>query len=133
MRPEGEVTKSMIFIHYFHLACAGALDHENHLLVDPLRLGALESFVDEVAIQGKTLPGAEDIDLTDKDKVEAKQRIMESMEQLMEERFKALCHAARTGDADAVSTLARQGANLNQADYDGKTALRELRRAPRAC
>lgn len=59
--------------------------------------------------------------------MEAKKRIMESMEQRMEQRFTALCHAARTGDAEAVGTLARQGANLNQADYDGRTAFRELR------
>ena len=82
------------------------------------------------ARQGKKIPGTEE-DLADKDKVEAKTRIMESMEQRMEQRFTALCHASRSGDADAVGTLARQGANLNQADYDGRTAFRELQRGER--
>ena len=38
-------------------------------------------------------------------------------------RFAALRDAARTGDADAVVLLARQGASLDQVDYDGRSAM----------
>ena len=31
--------------------------------------------------------------------------------------------AARGGDADQIAMLARQGANLDQVDYDGRTAM----------
>jgi len=34
-----------------------------------------------------------------------------------------LRQAAQSGDADIVIKLARQGANLNQIDYDGRTAM----------
>ena len=77
-------------------------------------------------VRSMRIPGTEE-DVTDKDKMEAKKRIMESMEQRIQQRFTSLCQAARTGDADVVGTLARQGANLNQTDYDGRTAFREKR------
>ena len=38
-------------------------------------------------------------------------------------RFGELRDAALTGDADAVVLLARQGADLNQIDYNGRSAL----------
>jgi len=78
----------------------------------------------DLTIEGKKIAGTEE-DVTDKDKMETKTRIIESMEQRIEQRFAALCQAARTGDADAVATLARQGCNLSQANYDGRTAMRE--------
>ena len=38
-------------------------------------------------------------------------------------RFWELRDAVLTGDADTVAMLARQGANLNQVDYNGRSAL----------
>jgi ankyrin repeat protein len=71
---------------------------------------------------GKQIPGLED-DTSDPNKSEIKRRIMASMDLRTEQRFLSLCQAAKTGEADAVVLLARQGANLDQQDYDGRTAL----------
>jgi ankyrin repeat protein len=38
-------------------------------------------------------------------------------------RFWELRDAVLTGDADEVALLARKGANLNQVDYNGRSAL----------
>jgi hypothetical protein len=78
----------------------------------------------DLTIEGKKIAGTED-DVADKDKMETKSRIIESVEHRITQRFTALCQAARTGDAEAVATLARQGVNLSQSNYDGRTAMRE--------
>jgi ankyrin repeat protein len=72
--------------------------------------------------EGKPIPGVED-DLTDRDKIDTKTRILNAMRERLEQRFLDLCQASRTGDANTVVMLARQGANLNQSDYDGRTAM----------
>jgi ankyrin repeat protein len=94
----------------------------------------------------------------DKEKMETKSRIIDSMNLRLEQRFLSLCQvrksrlmeslkrhlilpssqfkqekvlmfpvndlqAARGGDADQIAMLARQGANLDQVDYDGRTAM----------
>lgn len=63
--------------------------------------------------EGRQIPGVED-DLSDKDKMATKKRIVESMNLRTEQRFSALRDAVRSGDADSVILLARQGANLDQ-------------------
>jgi len=72
--------------------------------------------------EGKQIPGIED-DLSDQINLEIKQRIIESMDARTEQRFLSLCQAARSGDSDAVVLLARQGANLDQSDYDGRGSI----------
>jgi len=72
--------------------------------------------------EGKQIPGIED-DLSDQINLEIKQRIIESMDARTEQRFLLLCQAARSGDSDAVVLLARQGANLDQSDYDGRGSI----------
>ena len=72
--------------------------------------------------EGKQIPGIED-DLSDPNKLEIKQRIVESMEERTEKRFLSLCNAANTGDPDVITLLARQGANLNRTDYDRRSAM----------
>ena len=96
--------------------------------------------------------------LQDKEKIETKARIIDSMNLRLEQRFLSLCQvrksrlkqslkrhlisypaqleqekvlmlpihhpqAARSGDADQVAMLARQGAHLDQVDYDCRTAM----------
>jgi len=72
--------------------------------------------------EGKQIPGIDD-DLSDPNKVEIKQRIVESMQERTEKRFFSLCQAANTGDSDAIVLLARQGANLDRTDYDWRSAM----------
>ena len=72
--------------------------------------------------EGTQIPGIED-DLSDLNKLEIKQRIVESMQESNEKRFISLCQAANTGDSDAVVLLARQGANLDRTDYDWRGAM----------
>ena len=72
--------------------------------------------------EGKPIPGVED-DLSDRDKLDTKARILNAMRERLEQRFLDLCQASRAGDANTVVMLARQGANLNQSDYDGRTAM----------
>lgn len=55
----------------------------------------------------------------DKEKQLTKKRILEATNFRKEQQFAQLCKAARTGDMDQVSLLARQGANLDMTDYDG--------------
>ena len=76
----------------------------------------------DLTAEGTPVPGVED-DLSDKVKVETKNRIVQAMKQRLEERFLTLCQAARSGDADTIVMLKRQGANLDQTDYDGRSAL----------
>ena len=59
----------------------------------------------------------------DQDKLLTKKRILETTNFRKEQQFSSLCKAARFGDVDSVVLLARQGANLNQRDYDGRTAM----------
>jgi len=59
----------------------------------------------------------------DKEKLMTKKRILEATNFRQEQQFYALCKAARSGDMNAVALLARQGANLNMTDYDGRTAM----------
>jgi hypothetical protein len=56
----------------------------------------------------------------DKDKLLTKRRILESANLKKEQQFTALCVAAHSGDIDKITFLSRQGANLNQTDYDGR-------------
>ena len=55
----------------------------------------------------------------DQEKLLTKRRILDSTNFRKEQQFLTLCKAARSGDVDIVAMLARQGANLNQTDYDG--------------
>ena len=59
----------------------------------------------------------------DKEKLLTKKRILESTNFRKEQQFNSLCKAARGGDTDTVLMLARQGANLNGVDYDGRTPM----------
>ena len=72
--------------------------------------------------EGQPIPGVEE-NLSDRDKIDTKARILAAMKERFEQRFSDLCQASRTGDAATVIMLARQGANLNQADYNGRTAM----------
>ena len=72
--------------------------------------------------EGQPIPGVEE-NLSDRDKIDTKARILTAMKERLEQRFSDLCQASRTGDATTVILLARQGANLNQADYNGRTAM----------
>jgi ankyrin repeat protein len=76
----------------------------------------------DLTLEGQPIPGVED-DLSDKDKLETKARILKAMKQKLEQRFFMLCQAARSGDSETVAMLARQGANLDQSDYDGRSAI----------
>ena len=71
----------------------------------------------------------------DKEKLLTKKRILESTNFRKEQQFLELYKAARSGEVDSVVALARQGANLNQTDYDGILyAPREiLSRCTRVC
>ncbi|EKX34971.1 hypothetical protein GUITHDRAFT_42184, partial [Guillardia theta CCMP2712] len=40
-----------------------------------------------------------------------------------EQQFFSLCHAAHVGDVDTVRILLRQGANIDEKNYDGRTVL----------
>ena len=63
-------------------------------------------------------------DLTlDKEKQLTKKRILEATNFRKEQQFAQLCKAARTGDMEQITLLARQGANLDMQDYDGRTAV----------
>jgi ankyrin repeat protein len=59
----------------------------------------------------------------DNEKLLIKKRIEEARTFRKEQQFNALSKAAHTGDIETVLRLAHQGANLNEVDYDGKTAL----------
>ncbi len=59
----------------------------------------------------------------DKEKLMTKKRILESTNFRKMQQFNALCKAARSGDMNTVALLARQGANLDMCDYDGRTAM----------
>ena len=72
--------------------------------------------------EGQAIPGVEE-NLSDRDKIDTKARILNAMRERLEQRFLDLCQASRAGDANTVVMLARQGANLNQSDYDGRTAM----------
>ena len=76
----------------------------------------------DLTLEGMPIPGVED-DLSDKEKLETKACILKVMKHKLEQRFFMLCQAARSGDSETVAILARQGANLNQHDYDGRTAI----------
>jgi hypothetical protein len=62
----------------------------------------------------------------DKEKLLTKKRILESTNFRKEQQFAALCKAAKSGDITSVVALARQGANLDMLDYDGRTAMVSL-------
>ena len=64
-----------------------------------------------------------DDDHLDKEKLLTKKRILESTTFRKMQQFNHLCKAARSGDMNSVALLARQGANLNMIDYDGRTAM----------
>ena len=76
----------------------------------------------DLTLEGQPIPGVED-DLSDKDKLETKARILKAMKQKLEQRFFMLCQAARSGDSETLAMLVRQGANLNQTDYNGRSAM----------
>ena len=59
----------------------------------------------------------------DNEKLLIKKRIEEATMFRKQQQFNSLCKAARTGDVDSVLKLAHQGCNLNETDYDGRTAL----------
>jgi len=59
----------------------------------------------------------------DKEKLLIKKRIEEATSFRKEQQFNALCKAARIGDVESVLQLARQGANLNEMDYDGRSVV----------
>jgi hypothetical protein len=56
----------------------------------------------------------------DREKLLTKRRILESAKTKKEREFNDLCTAVRSGDLDKILLLLRQGADLNQADYDGR-------------
>jgi ankyrin repeat protein len=66
---------------------------------------------------------AKDEENLDKEKLLTKVRILESSKFRKEQQFNVLCKAARQGNLETVVLLARQGADLNQTDYDGRTAM----------
>eukprot|EP00960_Hanusia_phi_P033537 750499-Hanusia_phi.AAC.11 len=80
----------------------------------------LRSF--DLDTNGMPLPGTEE-DVHDKQKNEIKRRITESMKTRAEQQFFSLCHAAHVGDVDTVRILIRQGANIDEKNYDGRTVL----------
>ena len=59
----------------------------------------------------------------DKEKLLTKKRILESSKFRKEQQFNRLCKAARQSHLESIVLLARQGADLNQKDYDGRTAM----------
>ena len=67
--------------------------------------------------------GAKDEENLDKEKLLTKVRILESSKFRKEQQFNFLCKAARQSNLESVVLLARQGADLNQTDYDGRTAM----------
>ena len=46
-----------------------------------------------------------------------------SIEKKQKETFAALTYAARSGDIESTKELLRQGAQADDCDYDGRTAL----------
>jgi ankyrin repeat protein len=62
-------------------------------------------------------------DTLDEERSLSKRRIVESTSFRTEQQFNALCRAVKVGDTKVIAQLARQGAKLDQCDYDGKTIL----------
>ena len=72
---------------------------------------------------GRGMEGDDDDLNLDQEKLLTKRRILDSTNFRKEQQFLTLCKAARSGDVDIMAMLARQGANLNQTDYDGYTRM----------
>jgi ankyrin repeat protein len=50
------------------------------------------------------------------------------MSRQRDETFAALTFAARAGDVEMVRNLLRHGADINGVDYDGRTALAQVKK-----
>ena len=64
----------------------------------------------------------------DAEKLALKSAIKESMSRQRDETFAALTFAARAGDVEMVRNLLRHGADINGVDYDGRTALAQVKK-----
>jgi ankyrin repeat protein len=64
-----------------------------------------------------------DDDTLDEEKLMTRKRILEATSFRTEQQFNALCRSVKVGDTKMIAQLARQGAKLDQCDYDGKTIL----------
>ena len=62
-------------------------------------------------------------DMEDQDNVALKHSVKQSISKQKYDAFDALTFAAKAGDVDVVRDLLRRGADINQADYDGRTAF----------
>jgi hypothetical protein len=49
--------------------------------------------------------------------------IKQSITRQQFEKFQSFCFAAKAGDLEIVRDLVRRGADINHADYDGRTAF----------
>eukprot|EP00960_Hanusia_phi_P042450 755500-Hanusia_phi.AAC.2 len=76
----------------------------------------------DLDIDGLPLSGTDE-DANDKLKTETKNRIIDSLKLRSQQRFHSLCSSVSAGDADTVKMLIRQGADLNETDYDKRTVL----------
>ena len=72
---------------------------------------------------GKKESKEDDDENMDKEKLLTKKRIVESKNFRKEQQFNLLSKAAKAGELDIVLMLARQGADVNGFDYDGRTPL----------
>jgi ankyrin repeat protein len=62
-------------------------------------------------------------DMDDQDNLTLKLSVKQSISKQKYDAFDALTFAAKAGDVDVVRDLLRRGADINQADYDGRTAF----------
>ena len=76
----------------------------------------------DLDIDGLPISGSEE-DANDKLKMETKNRITDYLKLRSQQRFYSLCSSVSAGDADTVKMLIRQGADLNETDYDKRTVL----------
>lgn len=49
--------------------------------------------------------------------------IKQTLSKQQNETLAAITYAAKSGDVETVRTLLRQGAEIDDSDYDGRTAL----------
>ena len=62
-------------------------------------------------------------DIDDQDNIALKLSVKQSISKQKYDAFDALTFAAKAGDVDVVRNLLRRGTDINQADYDGRTAF----------
>ncbi len=69
----------------------------------------------------------------DHDSFALRNSIKQSISRRKYEAFASLTYAAKSGDVEIVRDLLRKGVDINQADYDGRTAFAMVRKMTIKC